>query len=294
MKWDDIKIFNACMSAGSLSAAAQELEVQQSTVSRRIQALEEALGGTLFVRTSEGIVATPLAEKLASEASAMQAHFHTFERLASGHEPEVRGEVKISLVEPMALYMLLPLLDDLEERYPALSLDLITAYTFADLDRLEADIALRFVRPDKGDLVVKKLIELPLRLFASHDYIATHGVPTPERGRWVNVRLPGLMTPEDQWYTEHVRVRPWLQTSSYVVAAQAILSGQGAGLTTGLMTEISGGRLQRFELPGVDLPDDLEVWLVTHAAMRHTPRVAAVWDWLCEVFEVVDARQRGK
>ena len=79
MKWDDIKIFNACMSAGSLSAAAQELEVQQSTVSRRIQALEEALGGPLFVRTSEGIVATPLAEKLASEYRAKAMRIEVLE-----------------------------------------------------------------------------------------------------------------------------------------------------------------------------------------------------------------------
>ena len=88
MKWDDIKIFHACMSAGSLSAAAELLDVQQSTVSRRIQALEERLGASLFIRTSEGIIATSLAEKLASEADAMQAHFHTFERLATSHDPD--------------------------------------------------------------------------------------------------------------------------------------------------------------------------------------------------------------
>ena len=84
MKWDDIKIFDACMRLGSLSAAAQSLDVQQSTVSRRVQALEDNLGGALFIRTSEGIVPTSLAEKLAGEASAMQLHFHALERLASG------------------------------------------------------------------------------------------------------------------------------------------------------------------------------------------------------------------
>jgi DNA-binding transcriptional LysR family regulator len=288
MKWDDIKIFDACMRLGSLSAAAQSLDVQQSTVSRRIQALEDNLGGALFIRTSEGIVPTSLAEKLAGEASAMQLHFHALERLASGHEPAVRGEVKISLVEPMALYLLLPYLDDLKKRYPELSLDLITEYTFADLNRLEADIALRFVRPDKGDLIVKKLVELPLRLLASRDYIASHGMPSADSGRWVNVSLPGLMTPEEQWYAEHIRVPPWLQTSSYVVAAQAILSGQCVGLTTGVMSQISEGVLQRFELPDVNPPEDLEVWLVTHATMRHTPRVAAVWEWLCELFLALD------
>ena len=283
MKWDDIKIFNACFELRSLSAAAQALDVQQSTVSRRLAALEDALGSPLFVRTTEGVIPTPLALRLADEAGAMQAHFHALERLASGHEPEVGGEVKISLVEPMALYMVLPHLDGLAARYPGLSLDLVTGYGFADLTRLEADIALRFVRPDTGDLVAKKLLEMPLRVLASHTYLAAHGPPSLTRGRWVNVRLPGLLTAEEQWYTRNMRLAPWLQTSSYVVAAEAILSGQCTGLTTHLMTELSGGHLQTIELPGVELPPPLEVWLVTHASMRHTPRIAAVWDWLCEL-----------
>lgn len=291
MKWDDIKIFHACMSAGSLSAAAELLDVQQSTVSRRIQALEERLGASLFIRTSEGIIATSLAEKLASEADAMQAHFHTFERLATSHDPEVRGEVRISLVEPMALYLLLPQIEEFKQRYPALTLDLVTDYAVADLDRLEADIALRFMRPDRGDLMVKKLIEMPLKLLASRDYLERYGAPTRERGRWVNVRLPGIVTPEDEWYAEHVHIAPWLQTSSYVVAAEAILSGQCAGLTTGLLAEVGGERLRSFTLEGADLPPDLEVWLVTHAAMRDTPRVATVCDWLCELFEAAGSRQ---
>ena len=285
MKWDDIKIFNACFQLQSLSAAAQALDVQQSTVSRRVIALEEALGGPLFVRTTEGVVPTPLATRLASDAEAMQAHFHALERLASGHAPEVSGEVKLSLVEPMALYMVLPRLDELKARHPMLSLDLVTGYAFADLTRLEADLALRFVRPTTGDLVAKKLIEMPLGVLASQRYIASHGPPSLTCGRWVNVRLPGVPTVEDQWYAQHVRVKPWLQTSSYVVAAEAILSGQCVGLTTQLMSSLSQGVVRPVALPDVALPPPLEVWLVTHASMRHTPRIAATWEWLCALFE---------
>lgn len=286
MKWDDIKIFNTCFELRSLSAAAQALNVQQSTVSRRLRALEDELGEALFVRTSEGVLPTPLAERLASEAGAMQAHFHSLELLASGGpSPTVCGEVRLSLVEPMALYMLLPHLDALTARHPDLSIILDTSYAFADLTRLEADIALRFARPSSGDLVARRLAEMPLCVLASSSYVTRHGLPSLDQGRWVNVALPGLVTPEDQWYGQHVRVAPWLQTSSYVVAAQAILSGQGVGLTTRLMLLLSGERLQPISLADVPLPPPLEVWLVAHRSMRHTPRIAAVWDWLVELFD---------
>lgn len=284
-RWDDIKIFNVCLKYRSLSQAANHLGIQQSTVSRRIQAFEDNLGGSLFVRTSEGIIPTPLALEISSSAQAMEEHFYALERVASGHEPEPQGEVKIALVEPVAMYVMMPLLDDLYKTFPKLHINLISSYTQSDLTRLEADIALRFVKPSTGDLIAKKLITMPLKVLASDEYLARYGTPTLDSGRWVNVSLPWLAVEEERWFKQYVTVQPWLQTSSYTVATEAIIKGKCVGLTTELMERLQPAHLRPVSVDA-PLPEPLEMWLVTHASMRHTPKVSAVWDWLIRTFEV--------
>ncbi len=283
LKWDDVKILQACLVHPTLSAAARALSMQQSTVSRRIQALEDALGTDLFVRTSTGVHPTALALELSSHAMAMGEHMLALERLAMGHEPSARGRVRVALIEPVALYMLMPLMDDFRAVHPDVSLELVTGYDFADLTRLEADIALRFARPRSGEFIVKRLFTMPLCVLASQRYLDQYGPPSLEHGRWVNVTLPQMKTPEALWYDAHVEVEPWLQTNSYVVATEAILSGQCVGLTTTAVRQMSG-HLSCVIDTGVALPEPLELWLVTHASLRHVPRVDAVWSWLEQCF----------
>lgn len=287
-RWDDIRIFNACIEHGSLSGAAAALSIQQSTVSRRIAALEDALGGPLFTRTSEGVIPTNLARALAQDAAAMEEHSRALERLATGHERSPSGTVRLALIEPVALYLMLPNMDELSQRFPDLRVELLTSYTSSDLTRQEADIALRFMRPTTGDLIATKLADFSLGVLASHDYIARFGTPTLESGRWVNTSLPWLRTPEERWYEEHMKIAPWLQTSSYVVATEAILSGMCAGMTTSVVRALHPERVITVEL-GVPTPAPLELWLVTHESMRHVPRIDAIWTWLSDYF----ARERS-
>lgn len=291
-RWDDIRIFNACIEHGSLSGAAAALSIQQSTVSRRIAALEDALGGTLFTRTSEGVIPTSLANALARDAAAMEEHSRALARLATGHERSPSGTVRLALIEPVALYLMLPNLCELSARFPELRVELLTSYMSSDLTRQEADLALRFMRPTTGDLIATKLADFSLGVFASHDYIARYGRPTRSSGRWVNVTLPWLRTPEERWYDEHMTVPPWLQTSSYVVATEAILSGVCAGITTSVVHGLHPERVVPIDV-GVAMPEPLELWLVTHRSMRHVPRVDAIWTWLSDYFARERARLEG-
>lgn len=281
-KWDDIRFLNACLEHGSVSAAAAALGVQQSTVSRRLAALEDGLGAPLFTRTSEGVVPTALAEKLRADAAAMEQHLMALERAAAGHEPSPSGRVRIALLEPVAVYGMLPRLQTLTEAHPELQVELVVSQTNSDLTRGEADLALRFARPTTGDLIGRCLAKFPLKVLASQRYVESYGPPRLDGGRWVNVVLPFVQTPEEHWFGQHVCVAPWLQTNSYVTATEAIIQGQAVGLTTSIIEELHP-ELQVVEF-GVSLPPPLEMWLVTHRSMRNVPRIAATWDWLCEQF----------
>lgn len=280
-RWDDVRVFLACADHGSLSAAAEALGVQQSTVSRRIAALEEALGSPLFLRTPEGVTPTMLAEALLPEARAMQAHALALARAAAGdHTPE--GRVRLALTETAALYLILPHLHTLQARHPALQLDLITAETTSDLSRGEAELALRFVRPVRGDLVATRVGMMALTAAVSPEHLRHHPAPTLDRGRWVSFELPWLETPEQRWFEAHLRVPPWLITNSYTTMTEAVLRGHAAGLLPSVLGERLGQALVPLEVDA-PLPPPFEVFLVTHHALRHTARVRAVWAWLHEL-----------
>lgn len=280
-RWDDVRVFLACAEHGSLSAAAEALGIQQSTVSRRIAALEEALGGPLFLRTPEGVMPTALGEALRPEAVAMQAHARALERLATGDgAPE--GRVRLALTETAALHLILPHLHTLQARHPALRLDLITAEATSDLSRGEAEVALRFVRPTRGELVVARVGTMALMAAVSPEHLRAHPAPTLDRGRWVSFALPWLETPEQRWFEAHLRVAPWLITNSYTTMTEAVLRGHAAGLLPAVLAERLGQPLVPLEIDA-PLPPPFEVFLVTHQALRHTARVRAVWAWLHEL-----------
>lgn len=276
-------MFLACLDSGSVSRAATGLGVQQSTISRRLGTLESRLGASLFVRASTGIRPTELALAFEEDARAMQEHFQALQRLALGNEPAPEGKVRISLVDPMAVYILLPRLAGFSARYPNIHLELNTSYQTSDLTRGEADIAIRFFRPTSGDLITRRLATLPLAVLASEQYINDFGAPSLVNGRWVSAVLPGISTPEEAWMNAHVEGAPWLTTSSYVLASEAILQGRATGLGPTSLT-LHDSRVRAFDV-GIAPPEPLELWLTAHSALRKVPRIAAVWDWLYELFE---------
>lgn len=277
--WDDVRFLLACLDSRSLSAAAKRLDVQQSTVSRRLAAMERELQGALFVRTPEGILPTPLAQRLRPSADAVAQHVHALERLAIGTPPSPRGEVSLAVTESMALYFLLPRLSTLTQAYPDLYLNLVTGYMLTDLVRREADIALRFVQPTQLDLVVKKLTSISLRVVAHSRYLSTYGPPTLGTGRWAYLNVPGMTMPEQQWFDEHVTAQPWMRTTSYTMLMEAVFKGHAVGVIPEPMVSDSEHQLEVVEFD-VPYPPSLDVWLTAHVDLRHTPKIDAVWTWL--------------
>src|SRR5215813_2726871 len=157
MQWDDVRLFLALHRARTVGAAARALGVDPSTVSRRLGALEETLAATLFDRGREGIAPTEAAERLLPVAEEIEAAMTRFTTAAEGLEREVSGRVRITCPPDVAEVVLVPLLPGLLARHPSLSVDLEPGEATLDLTRREADLALRTVRPLRGDLVVRRL-----------------------------------------------------------------------------------------------------------------------------------------
>jgi DNA-binding transcriptional LysR family regulator len=294
LRWDDFKLVLAIARERSLSAAGARLGLNASTLSRRLDALEETLGAHLFDRTSGGVVPTELAEALVPAAEGMERAAADALRAVEGRETEPEGEVRITAPPGFASLVIAPALVRLAERHPRLRIALDASIGYADLTRREADIALRMVRPEGGDLVAKLVGEAPLVPLAARAFVEAHGpVEDLAELRWIVWGDDLAHLPDARWLRAQVpEDRIVLRTSSIEAQLRAMESGLGAALHVPHF--VSAGAIAPLRLrPALAkrLPPFPrgQLWLVTHRALRQVPRVAVVWDFLAEELE----RARG-
>lgn len=285
-RWDDLRVFLAILRHGSFSAAAKALSIEQSTVSRRIAALEDDLGATLFERAATGPTPTRAAERVRALAERIEAEIHDFADVARTVDHGVEGRVRLATSESFGVQVLIPyVLRDLSLRHPGLSVDLILGSGSADLGRREADIALRFYRPQGGDLTARRLARIPLAVLARRDYAQAHE-PEPARLDWIAHELPDGTSPDLEFVSGALGVEPRMVTNSHIAQVEAVRAGLGvAWLATSLQTIDP----ELMVLPlGLPAPPPVELWLVTPRALRKVRRVAAVWSYLEQRLTVLD------
>ncbi len=268
------------------------LGVNASTISRRLEALERALGARLFDRTPDGVLPTALAEALAAHAEAMDRAAAGLVLAAEGREAAVEGEVRLTALPGGMEYLVAPALPRLLAAHPRLRLVLDASVAYADLSRREADLALRSARPRSGDLLVKKLGEGRGAIQASAAYAAELGrLRALGDARWITwgddlAHLDAARFVAERVPAEAVQVRT-SHIGTQLAAARAgvgvLLADRTVGRASGLVEVSLAPGLQR-ALPQLRS----ELWLVVHRALRDVPRIAAVWEFLVD-----EARRLG-
>lgn len=285
--WDDVRIFLALGRARTLGEAGRRLGVDASTMSRRLAALEEALGTTLFERGRGGILATEAATRLMPVAEEMEHVMARFTGEAEQFEREVAGRVRVACPADAAEVFLAPLLPELFRRHPRLTIDLEASEHLVDMTRRGADIALRTVRPEQGDLVVTRLLTVGWRVAASPERAADFGrVRAWSALPWITCTERFADTTTGRWYAAHVgEVEPVLRSDSLPVQIAAVAQGVGVALLPtrsldhdGLAPVETTRGLRHATGPW---PED-DLFLVTPRALRHVPRVRAVWDFFVD------------
>lgn len=176
--WNDLRHFLAVARAGSTLAAAEALKVNQTTVARRIAALEQALGARLFDRAQSGYRLTELGHELLPAAERLETEAATVARLVEQRSRKLAGTIRVTTNETIANLFLTPSLADFAELYPDVTVEVVVDPRHLDLGRGEADVALRAAQdPGTGPIVVRKLRHLPWAVYCSRDYAARHGCP---------------------------------------------------------------------------------------------------------------------
>jgi len=293
LPWGDLRVLLAVLREGSFTAAAKSLGIEQSTVSRRVAALESALGVALFERTHRTPMPTEAALGLRDAASRVEAEFTRFCDEAQGlQSPSVRGRVRLATTDEVAAHVIVPrVLPGLRAQCPDLCVDLVTGYAAADLVGREADIAVRFFQTARGDLVGRRVARLPTTVLGSRRNARTLRRTALEALPWISVELAGLSTPESQWLASRVPRAPVMVCTSYQVQLAAIRAGLGVGVGPRVYADLDP------DFIALDDPDNalptLDVYVVTRRAIRTLPRVVAVIDAVREGFAALASPRRA-
>lgn len=281
--WDEVRYFLAAAREGSMGAGARRLGAQQSTVSRRVAALEARLGASLFDRRAAGLALTPLGARVRAEAERMERSLLDITAAAAGATAAIEGVVRLATTETMAAAFVLPrAVPVLFARHPALRLDLVVGDAPADLGRREAEIALRFFLMPSGDVVSRRLARLPTAVVAHRSLSASLAGRPPASWPWTSVWLEGGPPAEHGWMEREIGATPRLTTNSFHAQFEAVRAGLGVAVLPVILCSIAP-ELMPLPLPTAPTPT-LDVHLVAPRPLRDVPRVAAVWEVLVETF----------
>ncbi|MBR7999470.1 LysR family transcriptional regulator [Burkholderia vietnamiensis] len=236
MSWDDLRYFLAVMRGGSLSAAARALQVQHSTVARRIDALESALGIRLFDRLPRGWPPTDEGLHLAEHAARVEADVHAFARAAQG-AATLDGVVRVSASPVFASHFLAPRLARAQRAWPALRIDLIGDMHAANLYAREADLAVRLSRPSEPGLAARRLGTMRFALCASPDWAAA----PPDTWAFVGYDDALAQMPQQQWLERFAAGRGFAFISNDLAALhRACVAGAGIALLPRFLVDLPG------------------------------------------------------
>ena len=290
-RWDDVRLFLALHRERTLAAAARSVGLDASTLSRRLVALEKALGTHLFDRTRDGLVPSAGAELLLPAAEEMAQAHAIFARDAHSFERVAEGTVRLSAPPGLSDAFVVPALVRLRKRHPRIRVELDASMHFVDLTRREADVAIRTRRPQTGDLVSVKLGErrwTPVVAARRAGKAKPGAVKDWGAVPWIGWGDDMASFPPAAWVARHVpHDAIVLRTSHITTQVAAVTAGLGAALLPPAYARIAGLAPLRhgaaLARSAGELPSN-ETWLVGHRALRTVPRVAAVWSFLVDEF----------
>ena len=278
--WDELRTFVEVARDGSLSGAARRLGLTQPTVGRHVDALEAALGLTLFTRSPRGLMPTPAALALGPHVEAMAAAAAALGRAASGEAAADRGAVRVTASEVIGCEVLPPILAAFHAQHPGIAIELVLTNRNEDLARRDADIAVRMVRPTQSGLIARRIGSSRIGLYAHRDYLARFGEPRSLADLASHCVLGfdrdnRSFRGAGDFARRLTRENFGFRCDSDPAQLAALRAGVGIG---GCQENIARRTPELVRILPNALQYALEVWLVMHKDLKATRRVRLLFD----------------
>jgi DNA-binding transcriptional LysR family regulator len=285
LNWDDLRLFLTASRDRSFVAVGRRMQIDQTTVARRLSALEETVGSQLFQRSPRGITLTEAGTALVAHAERMETEVMAASARLEEREGEITGTVRLATPEAFGTFLVAPNATRLHARHPDLQLELVPESRAVSLSSREADLAVALNRPPRGRLVAWKLIDYRLGLYGAADYLAAHppilDLSAARAHPFVWYIDEMIDIPELRYFDQIVAGSATAFRSSSIAAQhEAVANGLGLGILHAFAAD-ADSRLLRV------LPKSVQVtrgyWLVVHKDQQRLPRVRAVIDFLTDL-----------
>ena len=282
MDWDDIRVFLVVAREGAIRRAARKLQLDHSTVSRRLTAFEESVGVALLERRERGCVMTAAGEELMAAALRVEEEVDGVGRRIQHRDTQPRGDLRVSAPGTAALGLIMPDVAEFSAAYPEINLELVLSYELANLSRREADVAIRITNTRPERLEAERIVDYAMAPYASKGYLATVDLKRhPEEARWIGwdeaAPYPGWMKDE---------VFPLVPVScrfpDVMLQFEAAKCGMGIALLPCFLGDATPD-LARAEPGTAEVVAG--VWLVRHPDLRATVRVRAFVDFMAAALD---------
>lgn len=282
--WDDARVFLAIARIGTLSGAAVSLTLGVATVSRRLDRLEAALGVPLFSRHQSGYRLTDDGDAMLDSAEALEHAGHAFGDAAQ-QQGHAAGNVRLATAENLANLLIIPSLQQLFALHPNLRVEIVSGVQTVNLHRRDADLAVRMVKPEAGNVTIKRLGTLGFGLYGSRSYVETRCAGADaaafDKDAFIGWAESHSHLPAAKWLARTLRGRPCkVEANTLSAQLSAAISGLGLAVLPHYLAKQMGLVCLLQEL-GVDQT----IWLVLHSDLAHSKRVRAVADHLIQLFE---------
>lgn len=284
LRWDDARVFLAIARTGSLSGAAANLGTGLATVSRQIERLEAALGLTLFSRHQNGYRLTHDGAALLERAERLEQAADAFAE-GSAAQADIAGRVRLATAETLANFVLIPALPKLADQYPDLTLEVVTDVQTVNLHRRDADLAIRLVKPERGNVTIRRLGTLGFGLYGARAYVESRPARLAdsrfETDRFITWCETYGHLPAAQWIERVLRGRaPVLATTTLSAQLSAAVAGLGLAVLPHFLARQHDLICLQAD-PGIDQ----EIWLAVHSDLLQSRRVRAVADFVSGVIQ---------
>ncbi|MEQ7874003.1 LysR family transcriptional regulator [Sphingomonas sp. ASV193] len=276
LSWTDAQYFLATARTGSTLAAARQLGVDQTTVARRIAALEKELSTRLFHRHQQGYRISEAGSAILGHVERMAEEAEALSRLCAEASRRLSGVVRITTTEPIANNILTPLLSDFMELHPSVDVEVIVAPGPVDLAKGEADLSIRAgPTPSGAGITIRKLAEDRWSMFCSQTYAARHGTPRSanELTQHIIIGAQGFLAglAPFRWLARQAPdARSRVAANTIANALAAVGAGHGVGPLPCAVKAFEGADfIECFVLP----PFDYGYYLVTREDIRDVPHI---------------------
>ena len=291
LNWDDLRVFLIASKSTSLSAAAKQLGINHTTISRRINSLEQQLKGTLFDRSKRQWNLTRLGEQVCNEAEPMFQRIARIERLAYAESKQLQGRLRITAPEACISALLLPIIQQFEKLHPGIDIEVIATTVSLDLASSEADIAFRVTNSPAIDLVGCDLGHLGVAVYGTSENIKQlQQLNRNEDGRQINC-VSWSDQPPREWIQRYVGGRAKIINTNSMTS-MADMCRNGLGLAQ-LFCLVGDAHPEVERLPESHYLSSNNLWVLTHVDVRTSARVRVFRDFAIEHLRLRQADMVG-